>query len=87
VADGLATPLVGYESDRINGCFGYGKRKSWHLFGKWTSTSKDVTQLLSAFMGLRKYQFKQRRKLKFQHSSIFILPSLKVFFYTQLTNI
>ncbi|XP_067929572.1 major facilitator superfamily domain-containing protein 12-like isoform X2 [Watersipora subatra] len=33
VADALATPFVGYESDRLNGCFGYGKRKSWHLLG------------------------------------------------------
>ncbi|KAG7276165.1 hypothetical protein CRUP_030589 [Coryphaenoides rupestris] len=31
VADGLCTPLVGYESDRTPGCGAYGKRKSWHL--------------------------------------------------------
>ena len=34
VADALATPFVGYESDRINGFCGYGKRKSWHLLVK-----------------------------------------------------
>ena len=33
VADAIATPLVGYESDRLNGFFGYGKRKSWHALG------------------------------------------------------
>jgi len=25
--------LVGYEMDRINGCCGLPKRKSWHLLG------------------------------------------------------
>jgi len=34
VVDAVATPLIGYESDRVNGCFGYGKRKSWHVLGK-----------------------------------------------------
>ncbi|XP_067413482.1 major facilitator superfamily domain-containing protein 12 isoform X2 [Emydura macquarii macquarii] len=33
VADGLCTPLVGYESDRSAGCGRYGRRKSWHLVG------------------------------------------------------
>ncbi|XP_029104923.1 major facilitator superfamily domain-containing protein 12-like [Scleropages formosus] len=33
VADGLCTPLIGYESDRAAGCCRYGKRKSWHLVG------------------------------------------------------
>ncbi|CAL8347056.1 unnamed protein product [Merluccius merluccius] len=33
VADGLCTPLIGYESDRAAGCGNYGKRKSWHLVG------------------------------------------------------
>ena len=34
LTDGLATPFVGIESDRV-GLLGrlYGKRKSWHLFG------------------------------------------------------
>ncbi|XP_038571340.1 major facilitator superfamily domain-containing protein 12 [Micropterus salmoides] len=31
IADGVCTPLVGYESDRTPGI--YGKRKSWHLLG------------------------------------------------------
>ncbi|GAA6073047.1 major facilitator superfamily domain-containing protein 12, partial [Tachysurus ichikawai] len=31
IADGIATPLVGYESDRTRGIGSYGKRKSWHL--------------------------------------------------------
>jgi Na+/melibiose symporter-like transporter len=35
IADALATPLIGYESDRIKGCCGYGKRKSWHVLGKY----------------------------------------------------
>lgn len=36
VADGLATPFVGLESDRESRwsfCLSYGKRKSWHVFG------------------------------------------------------
>lgn len=34
ITDGMATPCVGLESDRV-GIFGrlYGRRKSWHLFG------------------------------------------------------
>lgn len=35
VADGLCTPLVGYEADRAAGrCARFGPRKSWHLVGK-----------------------------------------------------
>ncbi|CAL8314514.1 unnamed protein product [Gadus morhua 'NCC'] len=33
VADGLCTPLIGYESDRTPGCGTYGRRKTWHLVG------------------------------------------------------
>ncbi|CAL9688423.1 unnamed protein product [Knipowitschia caucasica] len=33
IADGLCTPLIGYESDRTPGCGNYGKRKTWHLVG------------------------------------------------------
>lgn len=33
VADGICTPLIGYESDRSPGCGNYGKRKTWHLVG------------------------------------------------------
>ncbi|GAA6104955.1 major facilitator superfamily domain-containing protein 12-like isoform X1 [Tachysurus ichikawai] len=33
IADGVCTPLIGYESDRTAGCGGYGKRKTWHLIG------------------------------------------------------
>ncbi|XP_056233988.1 major facilitator superfamily domain-containing protein 12 [Seriola aureovittata] len=33
IADGVCTPLVGYESDRTAGVLGYGKRKTWHLLG------------------------------------------------------
>lgn len=38
VADAIATPLVGYEADATSGCFGYTKRKSWHLFGTICTT-------------------------------------------------
>lgn len=38
VADAICTPLIGYESDRTPGCGNYGKRKTWHLIGKWTQT-------------------------------------------------
>lgn len=33
IADGVCTPLIGYESDRTPGCGNYGKRKTWHLVG------------------------------------------------------
>lgn len=34
IADGVATPIVGLESDRnISTCSSYGKRKTWHLIG------------------------------------------------------
>lgn len=34
IADGVATPVVGFESDReVNSCHAYGKRKTWHLMG------------------------------------------------------
>ncbi|XP_072261041.1 major facilitator superfamily domain-containing protein 12-like isoform X4 [Pyxicephalus adspersus] len=33
VADGICTPLVGYESDQHAGNLPYGRRKSWHLIG------------------------------------------------------
>lgn len=33
VADGVCTPLVGYESDRTTGVCG--KRKTWHLLGEY----------------------------------------------------
>ncbi|KAG8454485.1 hypothetical protein GDO86_000924 [Hymenochirus boettgeri] len=33
LADGICTPLVGYESDRQSGLRSYGRRKSWHLVG------------------------------------------------------
>ncbi|XP_051963933.1 major facilitator superfamily domain-containing protein 12 [Xyrauchen texanus] len=33
IADGICTPLIGYESDRTSGCGTYGKRKTWHLVG------------------------------------------------------
>lgn len=33
ITDGIATPLIGLESDKRFPFFNYGKRKSWHLFG------------------------------------------------------
>uniref|UniRef100_T1JDD2 Major facilitator superfamily associated domain-containing protein n=1 Tax=Strigamia maritima TaxID=126957 RepID=T1JDD2_STRMM len=35
IADGLSTPFVGFESDRLDGfwLFKYGRRKTWHLIG------------------------------------------------------
>ncbi|KAM4629202.1 major facilitator superfamily domain-containing protein 12 [Polymixia lowei] len=33
IADGVCTPIIGYESDRTPGFLGYGKRKTWHLLG------------------------------------------------------
>ncbi|KAK7496828.1 hypothetical protein BaRGS_00011808 [Batillaria attramentaria] len=38
VVDGITTALVGFQSDATNGCFGYTKRKSWHLFGTLCTT-------------------------------------------------
>ena len=34
LVDGIATPIIGYESDRTRGCAKYGRRKSWHLTGE-----------------------------------------------------
>ncbi|XP_030075942.1 major facilitator superfamily domain-containing protein 12 [Microcaecilia unicolor] len=33
IADGICTPLVGYESDHTTACSCYSRRKSWHLIG------------------------------------------------------
>lgn len=33
IADGIATPFVGFESDNLNVSCRYGKRKTWHLVG------------------------------------------------------
>lgn len=43
IADGICTPLIGYESDRTSGCGTYGKRKTWHLVGMTTCTWKSHT--------------------------------------------
>lgn len=32
-ADGLCTPLLGFEADRAQGCGRCGRRKGWHLAG------------------------------------------------------
>lgn len=44
VADGLCTPLLGYEADRSAGCGRYGRRKSWHLAGKGWDAAGNPTQ-------------------------------------------
>ena len=45
VADGVCTPLIGYESDKTAGILKLGKRKSWHLLGKYQrSTVKHKVQ-------------------------------------------
>lgn len=35
VSDAIFTPFIGYESDRTRGIRRIGKRKSWHLVGKF----------------------------------------------------
>ena len=35
IADGIATPFVGFESDNLNVSCAYGKRKTWHLVGMY----------------------------------------------------
>ncbi|KAL7386940.1 hypothetical protein ABVT39_015954 [Epinephelus coioides] len=45
IADGICTPLIGYESDRTPGCGNYGKRKTWHLFG-WAATQISHLSLI-----------------------------------------
>ena len=45
VADAIATPLVGIESDRTDGFFKYGKRKSWHLFGITSFILHEILKL------------------------------------------
>lgn len=42
IADGICTPLIGYESDRSPGCRNYGKRKTWHLVGKYTKLKEKA---------------------------------------------
>lgn len=50
IADGICTPLIGYKSDRAEGCCRYGKRKTWHLLGECF----DAKQYFG-FMLLKKY--------------------------------
>ncbi|XP_053405307.1 major facilitator superfamily domain-containing protein 12-like isoform X2 [Mercenaria mercenaria] len=33
ISDAIFTPFIGYESDRVKGCFNMGKRKTWHFLG------------------------------------------------------
>lgn len=49
VTDGLATPLVGYETDqrRFRTMVRYGQRKSWHLLG--TKTFNQIWHFLKIF--------------------------------------
>lgn len=44
IADGVCTPLVGYESDRTPGVCG--KRKTWHLLGTYRGVSCVTMQHL-----------------------------------------
>ncbi len=53
VADAIATPLVGYESDRTKGLCGYTKRKSWHLFGMYDRNIFHI--LLREYRGMKSY--------------------------------
>lgn len=47
VADGLCTPLVGYEADRAAGrCARCGPRKAWHLVGKSRPSLRHLTAQL-----------------------------------------
>ena len=34
VADAVATPLIGLQSDGGRGLCGYGRRKTWHALGR-----------------------------------------------------
>ncbi|KAJ7308354.1 hypothetical protein JRQ81_008892 [Phrynocephalus forsythii] len=42
VADGVCTPLVGYEADQSGGCGRYGRRKSWHLTEQGSKMIRSV---------------------------------------------
>lgn len=35
VSDAMFTPFIGYESDRTRGFCGLGRRKAWHLVGRY----------------------------------------------------
>ena len=35
ISDAIFTPFIGYESDRTNGFWKMGKRKTWHFIGKY----------------------------------------------------
>lgn len=50
VADGICTPLIGYESDRSPGCRNYGKRKTWHLVGKYTKWKQSPLSLIYKYI-------------------------------------
>lgn len=52
VADGLCTPLLGYEADRSTGCGRYGRRKSWHLAGGCWGGGAGVLWAGGAFLGV-----------------------------------
>lgn len=42
VADGLCTPVIGYESNRHGCILRCGRRKSWHLLGMCGHDKKEV---------------------------------------------
>ncbi len=45
IVDAVATPLVGFESDRTSGFCGYTKRKSWHMLGKKFNSSSFLKNM------------------------------------------
>ncbi|WAQ98945.1 MFS12-like protein [Mya arenaria] len=50
ISDAIFTPFIGYESDRVKGCFNMGKRKTWHFivifqFG-WAATQINHLSLI-----------------------------------------
>ncbi|KAF3858840.1 hypothetical protein F7725_012041 [Dissostichus mawsoni] len=51
IADGICTPLIGYESDRTPGCGNYGKRKTWHLVAGSAAAEPGVAGAAAAPAG------------------------------------
>lgn len=58
VVDAVCTPLVGYESDRINGCCGLPKRKSWHILGPLAVCVLSITPFTFRYNLIRVYRRK-----------------------------
>lgn len=49
VSDAMFTPFIGYESDRTRGFCGLGRRKAWHLVGRYIQHVQMCTHIENHF--------------------------------------